>query len=80
MKIVFTKHGILRVRERKISLEKILDCISEPHKIIEKNEKVKYYKYYFKEKKLLEIVCVIEEDECKIITVIWTSQINRYNK
>ncbi|MFH1720941.1 MAG: DUF4258 domain-containing protein [Patescibacteria group bacterium] len=80
MRISFTKHGILRVRERKVSLEKILNCISKPHKVVEEKEKTKYYKYYFIEKKLLEIVCVIAEDECKIITVIWTSQLNRYNK
>jgi len=80
MRIIFTKHGILRVRERKISLEKIIDCIFKPHKTVEENEKVKFYKYYIKEKKLLEIICVIENDECRIITVIWTPNINRYNR
>lgn len=80
MRIVFTNHAILRVRERKISLERIVDCIFTPNKIIEQNEKSIFFKYYSEEKKLLETVCVIENDMCRIITVIITYNLNRFNR
>ena len=75
MELVFTKHVIERMEERKISFHEIVKCLTNPNSMDEEDGVSKYYKV---NGKLLIVVCSFHEDYCTIITVIKTSQIDRY--
>lgn len=75
MELVFTKHAIERMEKRLVHFSEIIKCLSNPDKIEEIDDVVRYFKL---NGSLLIVVCSFYEGYCTIVTVIKTSQINRY--
>lgn len=78
MNLAFTQHAIERITERKISLTQVAECLINPDKIIQDKKIFKFLRFDYEEKKLLILVCAINEEQCKIITVIKTTTFRRY--
>lgn len=78
MEIIFTKHALERIDEREIRFAEIIQCLASPTKIDFSEERTVYYKLDYNKQYLLILVCSINTNSCKIITVIKTSQIKKY--
>lgn len=78
MEIKFTYHAIRRIEERKISLYEIFECLANHDKTVKKDDVAIFYKSSKDIGHILFLVCSFKKEECKIITVIRTSQIKRY--
>ena len=78
MDIVFTHHAMKRIEQRNISLSEVIECLSLPDKMVKKEDVVIFYKLSIDGKYMVFLICSIEKKECRIITVIKTSQVNRY--
>ncbi|MFA6917776.1 MAG: DUF4258 domain-containing protein [Candidatus Gracilibacteria bacterium] len=77
MELAFSRHALRRMDERVIGFTEILQCLYDPDKIEKNNGKeVKFYKLISKD--VLILVCSIKENQCKIITVIKSSKIEKY--
>ncbi len=58
MKLSFTKHAIIRMNQRKFTIEDIYNVVNEPDEIIEQYDGcIRYYKYAGKFKKVVRVVC-----------------------
>lgn len=80
MELEFTIHALEKIKERKVSLKEIMLCLTNPDKVDRQEEKIRCMKLNRTERKVFILVCVIDEKKCKIITVIKSSQLNRYLK
>lgn len=67
MRIVFTKHALIRLKERKIKKLQILDVLKNPDsKRIYENNKVEYYKNI---SKYLSLKVITIKDKNSIIVI-----------
>ncbi len=78
MDIVFTKHAMDRIKERDILLIEIVDCLACSDRIVEDENLIVFMKKQETEEKLLVLICSMEEERCKIVTVFKTSKIKKF--
>lgn len=78
MELKFTYHATLRMEQREISFKEILSCLMNPTKIFYKDDQFHHIKLIRDDRYVLVLPCRIENDECTIITVMISSQLNRY--
>ena len=67
MEIVFTRHALIRMKERKVSKKDIFEVITYPEIVSKKHKK-----YYFRKRLLhgnIEVCCERIETNIKIITI-----------
>jgi hypothetical protein len=69
MKIIFTKHAILRALKRNTTEQKIIESIKNADKTIKKHGKYYYQKRL--EIGTIEIVCEMVESVLNVISVYW---------
>lgn len=77
MQIIFTKHALERMKERKISEKEVKNTIKNPlHKSKDKNRFLAFK--LRNNKQLLLVHYVLEGDKIIVVTVISTSNISKY--
>lgn len=77
MKIIFTKHALARMSERKITENEARNVIKKPLKISQDKNRFLAFKLRAN-KQLLLVHYVLENDKIIVVTVISTSNISKY--
>lgn len=78
MEIKFTLHALQRIKERGIALRDVVQCLTSFNKIERDSGKTIFYKLNNNKTELLILVCVIDNESCKIVTAFRTSKIYKY--
>ena len=83
MNIIFTWHAKFEMKRRNIDEILVRNVIEKPEqKLISKNNRVVYQNKYFDIKEnieiILRVICEVEYETIKIITVYKTSKIQKY--
>ena len=76
MNIIFTKHALERIKERKIKIEIVIDTLRSPDKTFKNKETTKYVKKI--NSKVIVVIASLKNNSIKIITVFKSSKINKY--
>ncbi|MBI2634406.1 DUF4258 domain-containing protein [Candidatus Peregrinibacteria bacterium] len=66
------------MKQRKIDIYDIFKCIYLPQKIEHEGRKIKFYRSLAGNKYVVICVCIIENDECRIITIYKAGRPYRY--
>ena len=80
MRIELSNHARMRAQQRSVSIEQIIDCINNPNsKTLESNGNYCFKKLQLPINKYLLLCYVVENTNClRVVTVILTSQVNKY--
>ena len=77
MKIRYTLHAKLRMQQRGVTHEQVIQNLLYPDKFYYKNDQQTYITYYTSTKLLL-IICKKIKGRYKIITVYYSDQLKKY--